>query len=82
MYMNESTNEIVKKDATREGIPKIEKHIAGSPVCQDGKVSSDRMVIMSDDLSSSVVVELNYTGEEDALDRAGKALTDAPFGVC
>ncbi len=82
MYINESTDEIIEKDKNREGRIEIEKHISNSPVCQDGKVSSDKIAVMSDDLSSLIMVELNYVGEEDALDGVGKELLDAPFGAC
>ncbi len=82
MYVNESTNEIVKKDKKRKGRIGIEKHISNTLICQDGKVSSSRINVMSDDLSSFVSVELNYVGEEDSMTEAGKVLSDAPFGIC
>ncbi len=82
MHINEATNDLVGKDNKREGRIEVEKHISDSQICQDGKVSSDKLAVMSDDLSSLVMVELNYVGEEDDLNGADKVLVDAPFGAC
>ena len=82
MYINEATNELVKKGETRLGKVKVEKHISVEPVCQDGKVSSDKIVIMSDDLATSEVATINYIGEEEDIEFIGKILKDAPFGAC
>ncbi len=82
MYINEATNELIKKSEDRYGKLKIEKHISDEQICQDGKVSSDKIVVMSDDLSSSVSSRLNYIGEEEDIENIGGELTDAPFGAC
>lgn len=82
MYINEATNEIISKDNNREGKIKIEKHISIKPICQDGKISSDKMIVMSDDLSTSVEAHLNYMGDKGDIEETGRALVDAPFGAC
>ncbi len=82
MYINEATDEVVKKDESRLGKIKAEKHISGSLICQDGKVSSSKIVVMDDDLSSSVPVQLNIVGTKDEIEEAGGELVAAPFGVC
>ena len=82
MYINEATNELVKKGDIRLGKVKVEKHISVDPMCQEGKVSSDKIVIMSDDLSTSEIATINYIGEEEDIEFIGKILKDAPFGAC
>lgn len=82
MYINEATNELVKKSETRDGRIKIEKHISTDPICQEGKTSSDKLIIPSDDLSTSTIAVLNYIGEEEDIEGIGAALVSAPFGAC
>ena len=82
MYINEATAELVKKDKNRQGKIKIEKHISSDPICQDGMVSSDKIIVMSDDLSSSTPASLNYIGEKEDIEGIGGILEHAPFGAC
>ena len=82
MYINEATNELIKNSDTRDGKIRVEKHISADSVCQDGKTSSDKLVIPSDDLSTSTIAVLNYIGEEEDLEGIGATLVSAPFGAC
>ena len=82
MYINEATNELVKKNETRNGKIKVEKHISDSQICQDGKVSTDKIVIPSDDLATSTSVQLNYIGDQEDIEGIGALLVNAPFGAC
>lgn len=82
MYINEATNEIVAKSKNRQGKIKIEKHISDDPICQEKKTSGNKIIVMSDDLSSSTPAVLNYIGKDEDISSIGEELIPAPFGAC
>ena len=82
MYINEATNEVISRSEKRKGRIPIEKHIMDTEVCQSGKVSEDKIVVYSDDLSSRESKSLNYIGSEDDRLTLDIEVRDGNYGTC
>ncbi len=82
MYINEATNEVISKSENRRGRMPIEKHIVDTEICQDRKVSEDKIVVYSDDLHSRESKSLNYVGAEEDRLAHDIEIKDGKYGTC